>query len=283
MMVRPVEIFFSYAHADEELMHDVRRQLVLFDRQGIIRKWHDRLIQPGTGWRGQIDDRLQHSDIILLFISSHFFESDYCYDAEMTEAMRRHDLGDARVIPIILRPCSWDSAPFAQLQALPTDGRPISLWPDRDEACLNAADGVMRVVREIRGETNRANRPLVAEDPERTIAFRVHRAHFVGVPKECYFINLTNLSPRRTLEITHIWYEDETHHIPVHQALRPLPVRIDTDQSWETWIEAMELPARYRGDAFERFRARISTGRVFASQQNFDVPPIGSVSGGPVR
>ena len=265
-------------------MHDVRRQLVVFDRQDIIRKWHDRLIQPGTEWRGQIDDRLQHSDIILLFISPHFFESDYCYDAEMTEAMRRHDLDDARVIPIILRPCSWDSAPFARLQALPTDGRPISLWPNRDEACLNVADGIMRVVRDIRGESVRpSNSALVTEDMERVLALRVHRAYFAGEPTECYFINLTNLSPRKALEITHIWYEDETHHIPVSQASRPLPVRIDLDQSWETWIEAEALPTSYRGDAFRRFRARISTGKVFASQENLDVPPIGSVPGGPVR
>ena len=265
-------------------MHEVRRQLVVFDRQDIIRKWHDRLIQAGTEWRGQIDDRLQHSDIILLFISPHFFESDYCYEAEMTEAMRRHDLGDARVLPIILRPCSWDSAPFARLQALPTDGRPISLWQNRDEACLNVADGIMRIVREIRGESVRpTSRAQVAEDLERVLALRVHRAYFGGALPECYFINLTNLSPKRTLEITHIWYEDETHHIPVNQASRLLPVRIDLDQSWETWIEAEALPPPHRGDAFRRFRARISTGRVFASQENLDVPPIGSVPGGPVR
>src|SRR5437899_3337442 len=152
-MLRPVEVFFSYAHEDEALMHDLRRQLVPFDRQDVIRKWHDRLIPPGTEWRGQIDERLRHSDIILLLISPHFFESDYCYDAEMTEAMRRHDASEARVIPIILRPCSWESAPFAQLQALPMDGRPISLWPNRDEACLNVAEGIMRVIREIRGES----------------------------------------------------------------------------------------------------------------------------------
>ena len=131
MTSRPVEVFFSYAHEDEVFMNDLRRQLALFDRQGVIRKWHDRLIPPGTEWQGQIDERILHSDIILLLVSPHFFDSDYCYDAEMTEAMRRHESREARVIPIILRPCSWESAPFAGLQALPTDTLPISLWPDR--------------------------------------------------------------------------------------------------------------------------------------------------------
>lgn len=38
--MQPVEIFFSYAHEDEALMNDVRRQLVVYDRQRIITKWH---------------------------------------------------------------------------------------------------------------------------------------------------------------------------------------------------------------------------------------------------
>ena len=34
----------------------------------------------------------------------------------------RHQRGEARVIPIILRACDWKRAPFAKLQALPKDG-----------------------------------------------------------------------------------------------------------------------------------------------------------------
>jgi hypothetical protein len=37
-MMKPIEIFFSYAHEDEALMDEVRRQLILYDRQDIIRK-----------------------------------------------------------------------------------------------------------------------------------------------------------------------------------------------------------------------------------------------------
>ncbi len=35
-MTDPVEIFFSYAHEDETLMNDVRRQLVVEERNGRI-------------------------------------------------------------------------------------------------------------------------------------------------------------------------------------------------------------------------------------------------------
>lgn len=283
-MERPIEIFFSYAHEDEALMNDVRRQLVIFDRQGLIRKWHDRLIPAGADWRGIIDQRLAHSDVILLFVSPNFFDSDYCYEAEMTEAMRRHQADSARVVPIILRPCAWQSAPFATLQVLPTDGRPVTTWSNRDEACLNVADGVMRAVRELRGEP--VAYPLVdgvplSETP-RLLDVRVHRAFFSADDEECHFVNLTNLSPSRVIEVTHVWYEDETHNIPILQASRPLPVRLELDQSWETWIQSSRLPTLHRHDAFSRFRARISTGSVFVSRANASVPPSGMVPGGPI-
>jgi hypothetical protein len=57
----PIEIFFSYAHEDEPLMDDVRRQLIVYDRQGIIRKWHDREILPGQQWNKFIDDRIKRA------------------------------------------------------------------------------------------------------------------------------------------------------------------------------------------------------------------------------
>jgi TIR domain len=151
-MTKPIQIFFSYAHEDEALMDAVRRQLIVFDRQRVIEKWHDRKIPPGTKWKNKIDQRLRNADIILLFVSPHFFESDYCFETEMREALRRHASGAARVIPIILRPCLWQSAPFAQLQALPRDAKAISTWPNIDEACVDAAQGVMNVVFQLAGE-----------------------------------------------------------------------------------------------------------------------------------
>jgi len=142
----PVEVFFSYAHVDEDLMNDVRRQMIVYERNGRIIKWHDRMIPAGGEWRTEIDGRLERSHVVLLFMSPHFIESRYCYEVEGEVALRRHREGSARVIPIILRPCDWHETPFGELQALPPDGRPLSLWPDRDEVCLLTARGVMAAI-----------------------------------------------------------------------------------------------------------------------------------------
>lgn len=148
-MPERIEIFFSYAHEDEHLMDDVRRQLIIFERKGRILKWHDRQIRPGEDWRQQIDERLNEARIILLFMSPHFIESRYCSEVEGQAALARHERGEATVVPVVLRPCAWQESDFGDLQALPSDGRPITGWPDRDEVCLEVAQGVIGIVDEL--------------------------------------------------------------------------------------------------------------------------------------
>lgn len=111
----------------------------------MITNWHDRKIGAGEEWRGEIDKHLDTAHIILLLISPDFISSDYCWDIEVKQAMERHRAGEARVIPVILRPVDWSGAPFSELQALPKDARPITKWQNRDEAFKNIAQGVRSV------------------------------------------------------------------------------------------------------------------------------------------
>ena len=116
----------------------------------------------------------------------------------------------------------------------------------------------------------------------RRIRVLVHRAFFLNNPEEYFFINVTNLSRDRAIEITHIWFQS---HPEVHvlNPNRPLPKRLEPDETWETWIRVNDLPANYRDDAFTLARVRMSTGSVAYSQRNINVPPVGAVPGGPIN
>lgn len=153
-----VRIFISYAHEDRPLAEQLLRQLSILKRQGLIETWHDRVIVAGEDWKDQIDDRLESADLILLLISPDFLDSNYCYNIEMERALERNQAGDARVIPVILRPSMWSSAPFATLQALPRDANPVTRWDDRDSALLNVAEGVRDAVVSFMSRRNGAAR-----------------------------------------------------------------------------------------------------------------------------
>lgn len=135
-------VFFSYSHVDEGLRDQLEKQLAMLRRQGVIETWHDRRIGAGAEWEAEIDRHVDADDIILLLVSPDFLASDYCYDREMLRAMERHETGEAIVIPVILRPCDWHAAPFGKLQAVPKDGKPVTLMPDRDSALLEVAQAV---------------------------------------------------------------------------------------------------------------------------------------------
>ena len=147
-----IELFISYSHRDEKLKNKLGNHLSQLKHEGLIREWHDRKITPGTDWAGQISKHLSSAHIILFLVSSDFLASRYIHDIEVRRALQRHEAAEARVIPVILRPCDWHSAPFGVLQALPTDGKPITKWQDRDEAFTIVAQGIRAVVKQIAEE-----------------------------------------------------------------------------------------------------------------------------------
>lgn len=144
-----VSVFFSYSHKDEILRDELAAHLSLLERTGVIQSWHDRRIGAGEDWKNSIDKNLERADIILLLVSSDFIASDYCYEIEMKRSIERHDAGKCVVIPVILRKCKWDIAPFARYLALPRDGKPVTSWPNRDEAWTEVVTGIQRAVSQI--------------------------------------------------------------------------------------------------------------------------------------
>jgi len=120
----------------------------------LIEEWHDRKITAGKEWDREISDQLSSADIILLLVSIDFINSKYCYDIEMERALERHQTGEARVVPIIMRSCLWQDAPFAKLQALPKDAKAVQAWADRDEALTDVVDGIRKVAEELLATRN---------------------------------------------------------------------------------------------------------------------------------
>jgi tetratricopeptide (TPR) repeat protein len=149
-----MKVFISYSHKDQRYRGQLETHLALLKREGVIEVWHDRKITAGREWADQIDENLEQASIILLLISSDFLASDYCYDKEMGRGLEKHHNGEARVIPIIIRSADWSTAPFAKLQALPQEGKPVDSWRKKDEAWTDVAKGIRQVVEELSGQPN---------------------------------------------------------------------------------------------------------------------------------
>lgn len=147
-------LFFSYSHVDESLRDQLETHLSSLRRQGLISSWHDRRITGGEDFGEAIDSHINTADVILLLVSPDFIASDYCYEREMKRALERHQQREARVIPVILRPCDWHDLAFGKLLATPKDGRPITMWPNIDEAFLDVAKAIKSALKDL-GQTGK--------------------------------------------------------------------------------------------------------------------------------
>ena len=112
----------------------------------------------------------------------------------------------------------------------------------------------------------------------RRVRFTVHTATFAGDTKPAFFLNVTNLSQDKEIELTHVWFET-TPPIAALPSERPLPKRLRPDETWETWIHCSEVPGAFDDRTIKLARARLSNGREFKAEENTNVPPIGMVPG----
>ena len=76
----------------------------------------------------------------------------------------------------------------------------------------------------------------------RRVRVQVHTAYVKnGHPTPYCFVNVTNRSSKRAVQVTHVWFATNP---PVHivNPYRPLPVRLHSHESWKTWIQVARLP-----------------------------------------
>lgn len=147
--LQPLEVFYCYAREDRSFYEELNKYLVGLRRSDLITTWHDGAVSPGTAREREIETHLSTAHIILLLISPNFLASDYCYDKVMPYAVERYNKGETRIIPIILSPVNWIDTPVSDLQALPTNKKPITSWSDRNKAFEDIEKGIRQVVQEL--------------------------------------------------------------------------------------------------------------------------------------
>ena len=164
-MNQPFHIFICYAREDAEARASLRRKLAPLQQSGKARVWYDGEIVGGQQWDQEIRRNLKSADIVLLLISDDFFDSDYIDRVELKEALEAYCRGENTVVPVILYDCIWQVHPeLAQLQALPTDAKPIykkQYWENPDEGFADVAKGIVKILESEETAKKRLKRKVI--------------------------------------------------------------------------------------------------------------------------
>jgi hypothetical protein len=149
-MKSTIPVFCCYARKDYKMLNELKKHLTPLVREELIQIQSDVDIQAGKEWEKEIEKYLDTAQIILLLLSPNFMASPYCNDIEMKRAIKRHDRGEARVIPLLLDSVDLYNTSLGKLQALPANAKPVIKWRPHSGAFLAIANGIPEVVEEFR-------------------------------------------------------------------------------------------------------------------------------------
>jgi predicted MPP superfamily phosphohydrolase len=149
----PVPVFISATPKEDELREELQNHMATLRRTKKVVFTHSQEAPPGDERESWVREQIDKARIILLLISKDYVAADDYFEDELMRAVERHDRGEARVIPILARKYFVSSEPFAKLQALPRNKKPIDKYPGgRDEVMTDITKELAKLIYQIRGE-----------------------------------------------------------------------------------------------------------------------------------
>ncbi|MFN0175573.1 MAG: COR domain-containing protein [Saprospiraceae bacterium] len=148
-------IFISYAHRNEDFKDEFRKMIAPLEKTKQWEVWDDRYLLPGDEWNKKIMQQIAEANVIVLLLTSDFFNSDYIYDIELTRAVERHENGTALLVGVVVADCMWEETPLSKVQILPKDALPVERHPNRSEVWKVVAKKIQEAIaaREQRRKT----------------------------------------------------------------------------------------------------------------------------------
>jgi hypothetical protein len=141
---RPLRLFIVYSRKDAEFLPELLDHLSPLEHQGIVDIWYDSNMEPGSGWRKEIEEHLTSAEIVMVLVSASCLASKYCR-AEISLALDLRNASGLRVIPVKLREVDWEGEPLSELQVLPKHGGALSTSADRHADLAEIARAVRKL------------------------------------------------------------------------------------------------------------------------------------------
>lgn len=143
------KLFLSYCHADIQAKDEFIKHTGPLRSNGKIEIWDDCHLLIGDNIEKEIDRQLREYDLIVFLVSSDFLDSHSCVIKELNYALERMSLDQSRIFPVIIKPCDWGETELKDYKCAPTDGTPITGYPQEDSAWLEVTNELKRVVGKI--------------------------------------------------------------------------------------------------------------------------------------
>jgi len=135
-------LVFSYSNKDRPVRDFLERSLDPLIRKNIIRVWSDAHLLAGQDWQSVINSEFGRADIYVIILSNNYLGSEFSMRREAPFAMERAASGQALLVPVLWRDCSWRRLGFDKYQIIPSDCSALSSLATASDATHIFADEI---------------------------------------------------------------------------------------------------------------------------------------------
>ncbi len=139
------KLFISYSHRDQKFLTELLIHLKPLERAGIVSKWSDKQIAPGSQWFAEIQAALARSKLALMLVTPAFLASDFIHEHELGPLLKQAEEGGTRILWVPVRACSYKDTSLAGYQAVIDPEKPLAqMKAGRDQAWVKVCEEIKR-------------------------------------------------------------------------------------------------------------------------------------------
>lgn len=113
-----INIFISYAHADEKWLERLKTHLKVMAKYYSLEFWEDTKLRGGDKWREEISGAIKRANVAILLVSTSFLASDFISNNELPPILRKAEEEGTRILPLIVSPCVFEDSELSTFQAV---------------------------------------------------------------------------------------------------------------------------------------------------------------------
>ncbi|HEU5378245.1 MAG TPA: toll/interleukin-1 receptor domain-containing protein, partial [Ktedonobacteraceae bacterium] len=144
----PLTVYYCADPADLAFCQALDLHLSPLKSIGRIQIWGDEQILAGQEREQEREKHLSTAQILVLLLSPDFLASEGGQH-QISVALQRHQAEDVVVIPLLVRPCSWQEMGLSALQILPREQKALSTRSHPDEAWQEIVTEISRTIATI--------------------------------------------------------------------------------------------------------------------------------------
>jgi TIR domain-containing protein len=141
------KVFISYSHKDSKFLDELLNHLKPLERAGLVAKWSDKEIAPGSQWFSDIQAALASTRVAVMMVTPSFLASDFIHDHELGPFLKEAEQGGVRILWIPVRACSYKETPLKNHQAVGDPDKPLAqMKAERDGAWVKVCEEIKKAL-----------------------------------------------------------------------------------------------------------------------------------------